>query len=371
MNVVSKIEYKNKLIHTADIHFSKENYKDVINPFMELLDYIKKERPKYVCLTGDYYDKVINTFDPLYVETINYLIEISNYCKYFIILRGTLSHDYYNLNILRSISKIKNNIYFFDTKTKIKIEDNYFLILPEEYKDNMEDYYKDIYEEEYDIILGHGMLSDAKLHSGIDNVKLKTFKFYVKKLEEITKKVILFGHIHIPQKILTKTYYCGSLGRYRYGEEEDKGFFDYNLDTNENNFIITRSSTKYETIKEEDLITKSEEEIIKILKENEKIRYKGDKNNDLIKHFLEKINKNINELKIVDTNKNDKVIDFLENNLIHKFIENKSVSEQYLEIRTKDIEKIKNKKQKNDLNNDKFKSKLKEMIETCEKQDEV
>jgi len=353
------MKYSNKMVHTADIHFSERTYKDIIKPFNEFLDFVKKEKPMFVIISGDYYDKVIENKNPLYVETIDYLIDISYNCKYLIILRGTLSHDYYNLNILNTISSLKNNIYFFDKKTDIKIDNFNFLILPEEYHLNMEEYYKDIYNEEYDFVIGHGMLSGAKMHDNIDNIKLKSFMFNVERLEQITKHFVLFGHIHIPQKLGKKTFYSGSLARWQFGEEHKKSFNVINLDDFSINFVDIKSLTNYKTITEEDLISIPEEKLIEDIKKAE-IRFKGSKYNNNIKKILDKINIEKN-IKYLDTDINLKISEFLDNNLLHKSIENLSINEQFIDLNKKYVNKIKNKKQKTILTNSKMFDKIKKI----------
>jgi hypothetical protein len=398
-----KTTYSNKIIHAADIHWSPKHYLDIINPMKELISRIIQEKPLFVCLTGDYFDHKIEINDnPLYIEAIKYLFEISRHCKHLIILQGTYNHDYktmetfystleifkkefknyFNNNInniegkeynILDIENSYKNIYFFNQAKEINIEGFNFLMLPEEYPASPYDYYSPFIKEKednhFDFICGHGMINGCKMHDKVDNIKLKGFSFGIKDLERITKKIVLFGHIHIPQKLGSKIYYCGSLARTKYGEEHKKGFMQYTIDrdNNEHNiidieFVETITATKYLTFTNQDFEELSKEEIIKKMEDIKFIRFQGtkedSKNEDLLELF-KKAGKDLEDIKFILEKKDENEdINNIESNLLFKNIEEEPIKKQYLILLETDIKKTKSKKDREKLQNKKMLEKI-------------
>lgn len=326
------MEYKNIIMQFSDVHFSNEYRNIVLKSMLEFLEDVKKNKPKYVVLSGDYFDKRVENDDKLWIETIGLLIEIKKYCKYFLIIKGTHSHDHFSLSILKEFQKIIPSLHYYDTLTIDEIEGDKWLLIPEEYPENPSEYYKDIYNHKIDFIVGHGELDGAILHSGIDNRKLKGWKFNVNLLETTGCKWSMWGHIHKPQSLSKNTFYAGSLSRLNFGEEEDKGYRIYSTENNKDTqFVSLKSNEKFITLDEEETNKFLNDPVLleELKKEDVHVRFKGEKDSDALltlKTVLE--NKEIafkNEIQ-------KKNIIEVENNILYENIKDKDIIEQFQEL---------------------------------------
>jgi DNA repair exonuclease SbcCD nuclease subunit len=108
--------------------------------------------------------------------------------------------------------------------------------------------------------------------------------FNSKEFEDICDGPIVFGHIHTAQRIRNRIQYTGSLVRSRFGEEEAKGFYlvDFDTDDKETNFefIENEITMRYDTIE-----VKSENPVFSLLI-NEQINYFKKLVNDYKKDYL-------------------------------------------------------------------------------------
>jgi hypothetical protein len=249
-------------IHIADIHWG------VIKP-KELYDQLKKTVLKqledmtvldFIIIEGDYYDSKIsmNSEHAKYsLEFMSRLLEIANekHAKVRII-KGTESHDNKQLEVLEVFTK--NNKYDFKIILTVEdewlFEDMHVLYIPEEYMENKDEYYAEYFNQNYDMIFGHGLMNEVafvatKQESEVTMSKAPVFNS--EKLLSICKGPIFFGHIHIPQIIKDRIFYIGSTTRWCYGEEEDKGFYlvTYSPDNSKflTEFIVNKYAKKYDT----------------------------------------------------------------------------------------------------------------------------
>lgn len=357
--------YKNIIVQTSDIHLCESYYKYIEKPMNEFIDYIINNKPRYVVIAGDYFDRRINSDESIYSKSIGFLIKISEHCGNLIVINGTYNHDYTTLKILNEISKIKSNIHYINTLSEKIIDNKKFLLIPEEYPENPEEYYSQIYQNKYDYIIGHGELEGTMLHSGIDNRKLKGWKFNVHKLESTGALWNMWGHIHLPQNLTDKTFYSGSLSRYKFNEEEEKGFSVMNCDEPIKEFVILKSNLKLITYNEEILNNfDSNEKLLSILKnENTFIRFKGDIDSKWV-DFLK--NESINEVFTIKDSQTQIELT-IDNFLLYKDINDISLEEQFMKILEKDILKL-TKAKKLLLESEGFKTKLNFLISNIEKQ---
>lgn len=358
----------NELVCAADIHYSEEKFNQIEYSFNFFLEYIKKKRPDFVVLAGDYFEKRLSPDSKVYKHAIGNLIEISKYTNYLIVIKGTHSHDANQLEILRELKKVKNNIYYYDTFTidTFKIKDGHgteknikFAFIPEEYPKNHKEYYKRLYEENFDFIIGHGMLNGAKLHNGVVNKYIKDLRFNYTELDKHCKYNI-WGHIHLPQQLSEKTFYVGSLGRWQFGEEEPKRFLSINIDIHTDNWNIKSIETPtYEYL----TFTYSEylelRENIEELLSDEKvyIRIFADKDIEELKKLKEKFK---DRIKIEQKNKEINI----QNEIKYEEVLNKTPEEQYLYVLNEELKTKKfTKKERKLLEKDKILPLIKEMIE--------
>jgi len=322
----------NKIAVFADVHICEEYYETIKKPLEYFIEYVRENKIDTVCLAGDYFEKRLNADSFSYKWGISKLGELSTLVNNLIILRGTFSHDHDSLDIISTISQFwpsKTNIVYAKTKEVIELEGKKILLLPEEYPEDPEEYYKEVLNDNYDYIFGHGDIQGAVLHSGIDNRRLKGFRFSPTRFSSISKQTV-FGHIHKHQFLADNVSYPGSLARNKYGEEEDKGFLVIDCESNNIEFVVT-PTTIFKTIVLEEGLTESELEEIKSKYENLKI--KVNKNNIDLSTELKETLKNM-DIKV----SLDFVGETISSEILFEDIENKDIVSQYLTILEKDIE---------------------------------
>ncbi len=233
-----------------------------------------------VVINGDYWDcRTFMTSEAAILgfqfmdELVN--MAVSKGCKHFRVLKGTLSHDKNQLDIFsvfekrRDIDfKILNNVY------REELFPNYHVLyIPEEYMDDVENFYAPYLSKEYNMVFGHGLFSDA-----IPVIKDQSSEVMIRKAPVFDIEAfnvtghIIFSHVHKHMCIKNKAYYTSSFSRWVHGEEDDKGFIEFEYDTKTKqsniNFIVNTLALSYIT-KDFDLILNhmKAEEIIKMIEE--------------------------------------------------------------------------------------------------------
>jgi len=321
------MEYENSLRFLADIHYKEKTLEYLEKPMENFMDDLRKNRPLITVIGGDYFDKRLGAEEEAYKIAISKIAEMSKYTKHLIFIKGTYSHDYDTLEIINTLQRLKPNIHYYPTLKNIQIEGYDILIVPEEYPVSPENYYKEAFSKKYDLVLGHGDIQGAMLHSGINNTMLKGFRFNLKELSGMAK-FVLFGHIHKHQYLKDNVVYPGSLARYKQGEEEDKGYLSLDLD----NFIMEFKKVEATIFKS--ITIKSDEEYDKYKKlfeeEGVELNIKLSKDMRHLKKDIESLNPeiNISNLKSVE--------DETKNILLYEDIDKLDIVSQYKLILSKD-----------------------------------
>lgn len=323
----------NKIAICADVHLSEEYLQLLKTPLEFYISYIKENQVDTAVIDGDYFDKRLSADSPAYKYGIQKIGEIAKIVKNLIVVRGTYSHDYDSLDVLDTISffgEVNCNLFYIKKKEVLNIDGKKVLVLPEEYPENPDDYYKDVLSESYDYIFGHGDINGAVLHTGIDNRKLKGFKFSPTTLSEISKQTV-FGHIHKHQFLKDNVSYPGSLGRTKFGEEEDKGFLLIDTEQNTIDFIITPCE-EFKTIKiDSDL---SIEEIEEITSKYDNVKIKVDRTDIDTSSQIKDL---LNTLQIQKV-KLDLVGNVDTTEVMYEDIESLSIEDQFIMVLNKEIE---------------------------------
>lgn len=259
-------------LDTADIHFGKRDDERLYRELNEVfLAKINKEGESldYVQINGDLYDRQIKMNEKSAKLLTKFVLELNELSiKYNFklrFLRGTLSHDYNQLEIFRHLEVSNPNFRIFNTVTVDLIDpinEITFLQIPEEYVEDFDGHYGEylnLEEGKWDMIKFHGTFDFAgyihNLHTTEKHMKnAPTFK--VSQFEEISYGPIIGGHIHTHMS-KKNVYYSGSFSRYGFGEEESKGFlevlYDFENLEYEVNFIENELAPTYVTVNLEDL----------------------------------------------------------------------------------------------------------------------
>lgn len=184
-----------------------------------------------IFLAGDIFDKLLVNSGNDYIQAMNWLTYLVRYCqKHNITLRvleGTPSHDWKQMSAFSNIINDLNisvDYKYIDTLyieyiTKFNL---YVLYIPDEYKNNAKDTYKEVKKllekmnlKQVDIAIMHGQFNyqlPIKLDSSHNE------EDYL----GIVKYFINIGHIHT-HSVRGRIIAQGSFDRLAHGEEENKG----------------------------------------------------------------------------------------------------------------------------------------------------
>lgn len=222
------------IVHISDLHFGAFDSSELFNELQfEFFDKLEKlPRIDMICVNGDLYDHELSLnsnhvyFSFKFIDKL-YSIAKKKNCKFIRFLKGTKSHDHDQLDNI-PIDKSLNIKIIRTVQDEILFNDFRILYLPEEYIKDVDDYYKDYFEEDnkYNMICLHGavdkFLSFNNYNSEIQMESAPVFDS--KELLRICNGLISCGHIHNAQKD-KRIYYSGSFSRWKHGEEDKKGFF--------------------------------------------------------------------------------------------------------------------------------------------------
>jgi len=186
----------------------------------------------YVVITGDLFDNKLSLNSDHTKYIFICLKKLADICikknAKLRIIKGTTFHDNRQLDILKFLSTSNLDIKIYDTVDTEELFPNFnVLYIPEEYMSNKDEYYKEYFNQTYDMVFGHGLFNEVAFVAKSQMSEVTHNKAPIFKSEEILnicKGPVFFGHIHKAQQIKDRIYYVGSYSRWIFGEEEPKGF---------------------------------------------------------------------------------------------------------------------------------------------------
>ncbi|EPU3828969.1 hypothetical protein ACVWU4_000950 [Campylobacter coli] len=272
-----------KYLVLSDIHLGHNiNKTELIVNNLRLYfkeNYVIFSKLDYIFLAGDVFDKLLLSSGSDFMLANSWLVELVMFCKEhnikLRILEGTPSHDWKQSEVVYSIiSKYAKDLDYKYIKTLFIENDNgfYILYVPDEYKPNAKDTYKEVLKlladnniKKVDIAIMHGQFTYQL--PGIDLPSSHNEEDYL----NIVKHYISIGHIHkstVNGRILAQ----GSFDRLAHNEEEDKGGMCIILDKDKGDsfsFIVNKHSMlfltyKYDNIEEDELLKDIDKKIKKL-----------------------------------------------------------------------------------------------------------
>lgn len=216
-------------VHIADIHFGAIDPETEYNILVEqFLNPISKIKFDILSIDGDLFDKKFLASATAVDYASRFVYDCVNLCMMnnatMIVLAGTKSHDADQLSMFYGLT------YRDDVDFRI-VEDCHFeyakglkiLCIPEEYGRSAE-YYADKLCDIYDTVFMHGTIVGSVY--GANRYLLETKKAPVFNLEAFAgcRGPIIAGHVHKAACFESYMYYVSNPIRYRFGEEEEKGY---------------------------------------------------------------------------------------------------------------------------------------------------
>ncbi len=243
-------------VHIADIHFGAidpiKQYNILQEQFLNKISLIDFD---ILSIDGDIFDKKFMANSDAVYYAIEFVRNCVELCRLrnatLIIISGTESHDAGQLKLfygytedesvdVRIIEKLS-----FTTAQGLKI-----LCVPEEYGKG-EEYYRDKLNDIYDTAFVHGTVVGSVY--GASKEDLGSNKYPVFSIDSFCgcRGPIMCGHVHKALCMNGYIYYCSNPIRYKFGEEEEKGFcilLHNRFDNSHYMNFIPIKSFRYDTI---------------------------------------------------------------------------------------------------------------------------
>lgn len=259
------MKYRGYII--SDIHVGAMDLETLYNEYTELfINRIKKDtKLDFVIVCGDFFDHKFYLNDNAAKMSYKMLKDLIEVCKdKDIPLRfvyGTESHECNQYDIM-NVMKLYDNVKVIKFVSEEELlPDLNILYLPEEHVNDMDEYYSKYLSnyDKYDYVFGHGVIrevmTDLSVHidNKSDDKRKKTKVFTTKELDNVCKGEVYFGHYHINIETDDKFFSIGSFSRWRYGEEERKGFYIVECNTDKekysHEYIENTLAKDYKTIR--------------------------------------------------------------------------------------------------------------------------
>lgn len=189
-----------------------------------------------ICIVGDLFDRLLTAPDPdlgiILVWMTSFLRQCQRNDTAVILLEGTPSHDWRQnqlMVITNDNAQIGAELHYVDTLSVVSVRGLTFLCVPDEWRPDTNDTWKDVCQalqseglSQVDVSLVHGAFSFQLP----DFVKAPTHD--PERYQSITRYVVDAGHVHKPAgygRVLSN----GSFDRLAHGEEEAKGHWRIQL----------------------------------------------------------------------------------------------------------------------------------------------
>ena len=255
-------------VHIADLHFTainpKTQYEILEQQFLNVI--IDLPKVDIISIDGDLFDhKVMSNSDGALYATmfVDKLVQIARMKNATLVLiHGTYLHDADQLKLFyHYLEDPTIDIRIVTTIQFEYIKGAKILCIPELYGLDENIYRNHLYYSGlYDSCFMHGTIKGAIYGDNVGNGRLFTIDDFCK-----CSGPIISGHVHKPGCFETYFYYCGTPIRYKFGEEEAKGFLivAHDLDSGYHYTHFQEiKSFKYITVNLDKISNKSSKEII-------------------------------------------------------------------------------------------------------------
>lgn len=263
-------------IHTADIHFGAMDPKTQYDILMkEMVQKVATIHFDAFFINGDLFHHKFMSNSDVIMYALLFVDEIVKLCiknnATLVLLHGTFSHDADQLKLFYRYINSGVDIRIIENMQFQNIKGTTVLCIPEEYGKGKEYYEQLLYfTQEYDMVAMHGNIKGAIY--GLNEVNLDTAKSPVFDINSFARcnGPILCGHVHVQGCYQNHIYYSGSPLRWRFGEEQEKGFLVCLYDKLSHNYSVEFqpvTSFRYDTICLDEMVNLDPKLIVNHIKE--------------------------------------------------------------------------------------------------------
>lgn len=240
-----------KFIVLADIHWGAMDSSLTYNNLELVLEFIKqmKNELDFIIIAGDYFDYRIQLNSKTALLAVKWFDRLINTCKESNVkkvrmFKGTREHDNDQLEVFRAPYETENGFFklFNTTESEELLPDLRCVYCPDE-NINLNEYHNLYYNKfipNPNIGFFHGNF-DAILPSiefnRIQEHNLPTMIYEYSKFAKLIKGPLISGHWHIKNNY-KDLYYVGSYDRWKFNEEDDKGFIYGEINTESSEYFL-------------------------------------------------------------------------------------------------------------------------------------
>lgn len=254
-------------VHISDLHFGTVNPKTEFDILYDqfIMKIMRMPRIDIISVNGDLFDhKLLSNSDSVLYATlfVDELCKVARqYNATLILIDGTPSHEcgqlklfYHYLNDPTLDIRIVTNIQYVYTHGAT------ILCIPELHGVDESVYQNYLYQNYCDQVFGHMTYNGAVFGNNVGTGRLFNIEDFLR-----CRGPIISGHVHKPGCFDKHFYYCGSPLRYKFGEEEPKGFLIVIMDLDNQRYYTSFeeiTSFRYDTIELDDIISNDPKKVI-------------------------------------------------------------------------------------------------------------
>lgn len=216
-------------VHIADIHFGAINPDKQFAILKEqFLDPISRIDFDILSIDGDIFDKKFMANSTAIMYAMEFVRICTQLCimkqATFIIIAGTESHDAGQLQLFYGYREVEE----LDIRIVEHAQHEYaqglkILCIPEEYGKG-EEYYRNVLDQMCDTVFMHGTVVGSVYGATKENLGSSKYPVFSLSSFGCCRGPIICGHVHKAMCLNGYIYYCSNPIRYRFGEEEQKGY---------------------------------------------------------------------------------------------------------------------------------------------------
>lgn len=260
-------------VHIADIHFGcVDPYEELNILTKQFIEPISRISFHILAIDGDLFDRRFSANHPAISCAIEFVNRCAMLCKMrnaaLILLYGTESHDAGQLSIFNDLKNtVGCEVYIIDHISFVYTHGLKILCIPEEYGKGKQ-YYEEFLKQTYDTVFMHGTLVGGIPGATKEDLDARREPIFSIDSFSGCKGPIISGHVHTAMCLQQHMYYLSSPIRWRFGEEQEKGYAIVILDKSTYRYMYQFQpiqSYKYVTIDVSTLSTKDPNEIIQVL----------------------------------------------------------------------------------------------------------
>jgi hypothetical protein len=236
---------KYKIAAIGDIHWGALDAEKQWSELSFLFDYLQSAKINLLVICGDYFDHKLLLNSQASVMSIDFmhkLIKIAKKKKFIIrVIVGTRSHDYDQLEVFAPMEDDTFKI-FRTTTMEETLPQLQCLYAPDETMSNEKYFntYPEVLTNTYDIMFFHGNFDVVAGNLIMDSNQLDNVVYEYEVFSQLAN-IMIGGHWHDADQY-GRLYYTRSMNRWKFGEDNTKGFIECIYDTDADTYTVSRIS---------------------------------------------------------------------------------------------------------------------------------